>query len=453
MSITIIPMAMAVIPILIIGPETLFLYALPLMMRCAIKRSKFKREMTFRLLKNTVLFFLLLSFSCLDNSSANSLSSTTSYTPPQEEITVGANRTTEYLGLLKDKRIAVVANQTSVIFKNSPSNYTHLVDSLVALNIEVAKVFAPEHGFRGTADAGEYVKDGLDEKTGIPVISLYGKNKKPKVAALDGLDMVLFDIQDVGVRFYTYISTLHYVMEACAEQGLPLLILDRPNPNGSYVDGPVLEKEHSSFLGMHPVPLVHGMTIGEYAQMINGESWLKNDVKCHLIIVPTANYRHSSSYSLPIRPSPNLPNDMAIKLYPSLGLFEGTNVNAGRGTDFQFQRYGAPFMDSTSYVFSYTPKPNFGSKDPKHNGIKCFGKDLSKITFERGLSLYFLIDAYKNSTDKAAFFNSANFTLHAGTEELQKQIELGWNEQQIKDSWQSELNRFSTIREKYLLYP
>ncbi|HLT32356.1 MAG TPA: DUF1343 domain-containing protein, partial [Aquaticitalea sp.] len=242
---------------------------------------------------------------------------------------VGANDTESYLKLIKNKKVGIVANQTSVIFKDSRTknhdsgHFTHLVDSLVSLHVDVKKVFAPEHGFRGTADAGELIKDGKDSKTGLPIVSLYGNNKKPKPEQLKEIDMMIFDIQDVGARFYTYISSLHYVMEACAEANIPLLILDRPNPNGHYVDGPMLEMEYKSFVGMHPIPIVHGMTIGEYAQMINGEKWLKNGTQCHLTVIPVKNYTHQTSYSLPIKPSPNLPNDVAINLYPSLCFFEG----------------------------------------------------------------------------------------------------------------------------------
>ena len=369
----------------------------------------------------------------------------------QKAIIVGANRTQEYLGLLKEKKVGIVANQTSVIFKND-KNYTHLVDSLLSLNINITKVFAPEHGFRGQADAGEKVKDGLDTKTGLPLISLYGKNRKPSKALLQDLDVVLFDIQDVGVRFYTYIATLQLVMEACAENGIPVIVLDRPNPNGHYVDGPTMEKEHTGFLGMNTIPLVYGMTIGEYANMINEEGWLEKKSKVDLTVIPLENYNHKSEYSLSIRPSPNLPSDTAINLYSSLGLFEGTNINAGRGTEFQFQRYGASFLDSTQYNFRFWPKPNFGSKSPKENGKVCYGKDLSEIPKMNEVSLKWLIDAYKNTKDKTKVFNTSGFTKHAGTEKLQQQIEAGLSEEEIKISWQSDLNQFKKLRAKYLLY-
>jgi uncharacterized protein YbbC (DUF1343 family) len=377
-----------------------------------------------------------------------------------KSIVVGANQTEKYLPLLKGKSVGIVANQTSVINVNpknsarinSANLYIHLVDSLLKHRIKIKKVFSPEHGFRGTADAGENVKDGIDTKTQLPIFSLHGKHKKPTNEQLEDLDIVVFDIQDVGVRFYTYISTLHYVMEACAENNIPLLILDRPNPNGNYVDGPVLEKEHSSFLGMHPIPLVHGMTIGEYAKMINGEKWLANEVICDITIIPVANYTHDLSYSLRIRPSPNLPNDQSILLYPSLGLFEGTNINAGRGTEFQFQRYGAPFLDETYYTFSYTPKPNFGSKYPKHNNEVCYGTDLSQITVKREFTLKYIIDAYSNAKDKSKVFNTSNFTTHAGTKKLQQQIEAGLEENEIRKSWKADLDNYKKTRTKYLIY-
>ncbi len=329
-------------------------------------------------LKNTVLIWFLIVSSCgntlkkaepLDGSA--SLETDTKQVKP---IIVAANRTGEYLQLLKGKKIAVVANQTSVIFKNTDANdperqeYTHLVDSLLSLAIDIKKVFAPEHGFRGEADAGEKVSSSTDAKTGLPLISLYGKNRKPTAEQLKDVDMVLFDIQDVGVRFYTYIATLQLVMEACAGNNVPLIVLDRPNPNGHYVDGPTMEPANKGFLGMTPIPLVYGMTIGEYALMVNGEGWLENKTKADLTVIKLENWNHQMEYHLPIRPSPNLPNDVSINLYPSMGLFEGTNINAGRGTEFQFQRYGAPFLDQSKYSFEYTPEPNFGSKDPSKKG-------------------------------------------------------------------------------------
>ncbi|PWK18193.1 exo-beta-N-acetylmuramidase NamZ family protein [Xanthomarina spongicola] len=423
-------------------------------------------------LKNTVLLFVLILISCGNFSSVegghNNEDIASSQAPRNDNsIIVGANQTEKYLPLLKGKRVGVVGNQTSVIFKEnatsskslsvdrqaSEDNYTHLVDSLVALNINVIKVFSPEHGFRGAADAGELVENDKDTKTGLPIISLYRKNKKATQAALENLDIMIFDFQDVGVRFYTYISTLHYMMESCAEANIPLLILDRPNPNGHYVDGPTLEIENKSFLGMHTIPLVHGLTIGEFAQMLNGEKWLENEAQCNITIIPVKNYTHDTFYHVPIRPSPNLPSDQAIKLYPSLGLFEGTNINAGRGTEFQFQRYGAPFLDKNVFNFTYTPKENFGAKNPKHKDVLCYGEDLSNDTLHGQVSLKWLMKAYNNATDKSKVFNTANFTKHAGTAKLQQQIEAGLSEKDIKATWQKDLEAFKKIRKNYLLYP
>lgn len=384
-----------------------------------------------------------------------------------DAVRVAANRTDHYVPLLKGRTVGVVANQTSVIFKEARAErqdgrqvtddgtrtiHTHLVDSLLSLGVNIQKVFAPEHGFRGEADAGEKVKDGMDEKTGLPLISLYGKNRKPSAEQLKGLDVMLFDIQDVGVRFYTYIATLQLVMEACAENDLPIIILDRPNPNAHYVDGPTMELTHTSFLGMTEIPLVYGMTIGEYAQMINEEGWLAGKKKAKLTVIPLDNWTHQTEYSLSVRPSPNLPNDTAITLYPSLGLFEGTNVNAGRGTEFQFQRYGASFLDSTQYNFTYTPLPNFGLKHPKEEGKKCFGKDLSEMPRMQEVSLQWLIDAYTNAMDKTKVFNTDGFTKHAGTAKLQQQIEAGMTEEEIKETWQNDIDRFKKVRRKYLMY-
>ncbi|SFS29905.1 Uncharacterized conserved protein YbbC, DUF1343 family [Lutibacter maritimus] len=367
----------------------------------------------------------------------------------KKNIITGAQQTYIYLPSLFSKKIAIVANQTSVILKKNNQSYTHLVDSLHALDITISKVFSPEHGFRGTADASELVKDGIDTKTGIPIVSLYGNNKKPTQEQLKGIDAVIFDIQDVGVRFYTYISTLHYVMEACAEAGIPVIVLDRPNPNGHYIDGPTLQIEYKSFVGMHPVPLVYGMTIGEYATMINGENWLKTNNKCDLTVIPLKNYTHKSIYSLPIRPSPNLPNDVAINLYPSLGFFEGTTINAGRGTEFQFQRYGAPFFPENE--FSYTPQPNFGSKHPKHEGKLCYGVDLENTDRLSKININWLIDAYKKIPVSETFFG-ATFTIHAGNTLLEDQLKTNVSAKKIRESWQHDINAFKKIRENYLLY-
>lgn len=373
----------------------------------------------------------------------------------EKSLIVGANQMANYLDLLKDKKVGIVGNQSSVIFKTDTEEditYVHLVDSLLSQNVDIIKVFSPEHGFRGTADAGEMIKDGIDNTTGLPIISLYGNNKKPSPEQLKGLDLLIFDIQDVGVRFYTYISTLHYVMEACAEAKLPLLILDRPNPNGYYVDGPILDKKHSSFVGMHPIPIAHGMTIGEYAQMINGENWLKNGVQCEITVIPVKNYNHAMRYSLPIKPSPNLPNDQSIALYPSLCFFEGTNVSVGRGTSDQFQIYGSPDLDSDYFKFSFTPQPNEGAKHPPQEGKLCYGENLTETEVKPGINLSFLIDAYQHTSDKKKFFNNFFIKL-AGTPELQKQLQNGLAEDDIKASWKKGLEEFKAIRALYLLYP
>jgi len=368
-------------------------------------------------------------------------------------ILPAADLMNSYLPLLQGKKIAVVANQTSIVQKGSrldKPSFTHLIDTLLTHAIQIEKVFAPEHGFRGRIDAGEKVADDKDIKTGLPIISLYGKNKKPAPDQLKGIDYVLFDIQDVGVRFYTYISTLSLVMEACAEMNIPLLVLDRPNPNGHYIDGPVLDSAFSSFVGMHEVPLVYGMTIGEYALMVNGEGWLKDQVQCDLKIIKALNYTHSSNYSLPVRPSPNLPNDHSINLYPSLGFFEGTIINAGRGTEFQFQRYGAPFFPEDQ--FFYTPEANFGAKYPKFKGEKCFGVDLSKTEQQDKVNLVWLIDAFQKTPKDKAFFGET-FTIHAGNENLRQQIESGMTSEEIRDTWKTDIEKFKKIRGNYLLYP
>jgi uncharacterized protein YbbC (DUF1343 family) len=403
----------------------------------------------FSRIKSTVLL-LFLVFSACKGQQKETISNSGPSSEAPAPIKVAANRTEAYLPLLQGKKVGVVANPTSVIF--SENGHTHLVDSLLSSDIHLIKVFAPEHGFRGTADAGEHVKDGVDTQTGLPIISLYGKNRKPSAAQLSDLDVVLFDIQDVGVRFYTYIASLQLVMEACAENDKPIIVLDRPNPNGHYVDGPTMMEEHTSYLGLNTIPLVYGMTMGEYAQMLNGEGWLENGNKADLTVIELENYSHDSEYHLPIRPSPNLPNDTSITLYPSLGLFEGTNVNAGRGTEFQFQRYGASFMDSTAYDFTYVPEPNFGSKYPKEEGKTCYGRDLSKTARMNEVNMEWIIDAYNNTSDKSKFFLTDGFTKHAGTPLLQKQIEQGMTNEEIKATWQDDLQQFKKIRAKYLIY-
>jgi uncharacterized protein YbbC (DUF1343 family) len=358
-----------------------------------------------------------------------------------QNIVLGAERTDTYLPLLKNKNVGVVGNQTSMIAN------THLVDSLLSLGIDVVKVFSPEHGFRGKADAGAIIEDGIDSKTGIPIISLYGKNKKPKDEQLQGIDILVFDIQDVGVRFYTYISTLHYVMEAAAESNIKVIVLDRPNPNGHYVDGPILDTAFQSFVGMHSIPIVHGMTIGEYAKMITGEKWIAED--CDLTVIKMENYTRNTNYDLPIKPSPNLPNARSVNLYPSLCLFEGTTISIGRGTDYPFQHFGAPYLKSN---YSFIPKSGEGSKYPKHENIMCFGTDLRfQENYLTTINLNWIIEAYKQCSEKEAFFNNFFNTL-AGTDKLKKQIIAGKTAREIKASWQEGLDEFKKIRKKYLIY-
>jgi uncharacterized protein YbbC (DUF1343 family) len=406
--------------------------------------------------KNTILLFVLIAISCGKTQSETVIQKQASEIvgikkdSSLPKIITGAQRLYEYLPLLKNKRIGIVANQTSVV-SNKNQNFIHLVDTLLQHKIKVNKVFAPEHGFRGTADAGEAIKNGVDTKTGLPIISLYGNNKKPTPAQLQDIDLVIFDIQDVGARFYTYISSLHYVMEACAEKGIPLLVLDRPNPNGHIVDGPILEPEHKSFVGMHPIPVLHGMTIGEYATMINGEKWLNNGVNCELTVIKMAYYNHKVPYSLPIKPSPNLPNDQSINLYASLCFFEGTNLSVGRGTEKQFQIYGAPFLPETS--FNFTPKPNEGAKYPKYENEVCYGYDLSEEARLEQLNLSYLLNAYSLTKDKTTFFlKNGFFTKLAGTKKLQQQIEAGKTETEIRTTWNDGLKDFNLKRNKYLLY-
>ena len=360
-----------------------------------------------------------------------------------QEIKPGAYQINDYLKLLDGKKVGIVANQSSEL------NSTSLVDTLISLNQNIVRIFSPEHGFRGKADAGAKIDDEVDAKTGLKVISLYGKNRKPKNKQLEGIDIMLFDLQDVGVRFYTYISTLHYVMEACAENNIPVIILDRPNPNAHYIDGPMLEEKYKSFVGMHKVPIVYGMTIGEYGRMINGEGWLKDGLKCDLSVIKINNYNHSMKYKLPVRPSPNLPNEKSINLYPSLCYFEGTPISAGRGTEMQFQIFGAPELKGMD--FKFTPQPNFGSKKPKFNGVECFGKDLRKEEYLSKINITWVIEAYQVYPNKDKFFNNF-FKKLAGTEKLQQQIIEGKTADQIKLSWQEGLNEFKVTRSKYLLY-
>lgn len=366
----------------------------------------------------------------------------------EQQMIPGAGNMENYIDILQEKSVGIAANHTSVI------NGRHLVDSLLALNIDVRRIFTPEHGFRGRAGAGELISSGRDEKTGLPITSLYGASRKPKSTDLEDLDILIFDIQDVGVRFYTYISTLQYLMEGCAEMGVKVIVLDRPNPNGSYVDGPVLERAYSSFIGMQPVPVVYGMTVGEYALMINGEGWLEGGVKCDLEVIPCTGYSHHTVYDLPVTPSPNLPDRVAVQLYPSLCFFEGTDISVGRGTPFPFRVFGHP--DLTGYPFSFIPKSIEAAPNPPHLNTLCHGLDLTATLFDGTipsgqLELGWLIDAYRNFPDKESFFNSY-FDRLAGNSELRSMIIAGNTSDQIRESWQSDIENFLPIRKKYLLY-
>lgn len=366
-----------------------------------------------------------------------------------QEILPGARMINQYLPMLQGKRVAVVANHTSLVGSK------HLVDTLLSLGVNIKKIFSPEHGFRGEFEAGELIANYTDKTTGLPVISLYGGSKKPKADHLSDIDIVIFDLQDVGVRFYTYISTMHFVMEACAENGKPLIVLDRPNPNGFYVDGPVLDTNYRSFVGMHPVPLVHGMTIGEFAQMINGQGWLSGKIKCQLTVIPCKGYTHSMTTALPVRPSPNLPNHLSVLLYPSLGLFEGTVVSVGRGTDYPFQVFGYP--DFPNKEFRYVPVEKRGaSLNPPYKGKPVYGIDLRDYNVNyfldrREIILDWLIYSYNSYPEKDKFFNNF-FRLLAGNNELRRQIEQGLSAEEIRQTWQPELEKFKQIRKRYLLY-
>ena len=371
---------------------------------------------------------------------------------PQRIIT-GAERTGQYFPQLAGKQIAICANQTSLI------GNVHLVDSLYRSGVDVMrimKVFSPEHGFRGDADDGMLIDDSTDPATGIPIVSLYGRNRKPSREQLKGLDLVIFDVQDVGVRFYTYISTLFYLMQSCAEQGIQVMVLDRPNPNGFYVDGPVIKEEHQSFIGMHSVPVVYGMTIGEYARMINGEGWLGDDLVCALTIIPCSNYDHTKKYHLPVSPSPNLPTMNGIYLYPSIGLFEGTVVSEGRGTDNRFEVFGHPELQNAPFTFVPRSIPG-KSTHPKHKGDTCRGYDLRGYTgglesLPEQINLSWLIFAFNNIAENKSFFTDY-FELLTGDPMLRKQIIMGLTEEEIRESWEAEIDKFMKIRIKYLLYP
>ncbi|WP_353123194.1 exo-beta-N-acetylmuramidase NamZ family protein [Dysgonomonas capnocytophagoides] len=361
-------------------------------------------------------------------------------------IKVGADRFDKLLPLINNKRVALVVNHTSCL-----SNGTHLLDALISESVNVTKIFAPEHGFRGNADAGELIVNGKDPKTGLPVTSLYGRTKKPTSEMLQDVDVVIFDIQDVGARFYTYISTMHYVMEACAENDKPLIVLDRPNPH-DYIDGPVLKPAYKSFVGMHPIPVLHGLTIGELAGMINGEGWLSGSKKCDLTVIKAEGWKHRDKYSLPIKPSPNLPNDQSISLYASLCFFEATNVSVGRGTYYPFQVIGYP--DSRFGSFTFTPVALEGfDKNPLQKGKLCYGIDLRNEKFDQGLTLKYLIQFYKKSGQGTKFFKSPKFmNMLAGSDQLQRQIVSGMSESAIRKTWAGDLMLYKNKRKKYLLY-
>lgn len=381
-------------------------------------------------------FFLLLSVSC-QSQQASSVSSKTS-------VQTGADQIGTFYKSLLGKRVALVVNHTSLIGK------THLADSLKSLGVNIVKIFGPEHGFRGNAADGEHVNDSVDVKTGIALVSLYGKNRKPTPQQLDDVDVVIFDIQDVGTRFYTYISTMHYVMEACTESGKKVMILDRPNPN-DFVDGPMNEKSFQSFVAMHPIPIAHGLTVGELAQMINGESWLTNKLKCDVEIVKLKNWKHGQAYELPVGPSPNLPNNQAIRLYPSICLFEGTVISVARGTTFPFQAIGNPELKG--FTFTFTPVTIKGvAVKPPHENKLCYGIDLRSETPPRKISLSYLLTMYQAYPDKEKFFNSY-FDVLAATPKLKQQILQGMTEDQIRESWKSDLAVYQNMRKKYLLYP
>jgi len=357
----------------------------------------------------------------------------------------GADQIDLLLPKIKGKNIALVVNYTAVVRK------THLADTLKTYGIAIKKIMSPEHGFRGTATAGEHVKDGFDTKTGLPVVSLYGQNRKPTAEQLQDVDIVIFDIQDVGIRFFTYVGTLHYVMEACAENGKKLIVLDRPNPNAGYIDGPVLLPEFKSFIGMHPVPVVHGLTVGEYAQMINGEGWLEGKKKCNLEVITLKNWSHDDEYSLPIKPSPNLPNDQAIKLYPSICFFEGTALSLGRGTEIPFQIIGHPDLKNMPFQFTPVDLPGMAIDPPLENKL-CYGLDLRTVEVPRKIALHYLIDMYNAFPDKENFF-VPHFARWAGSNLLAKQIKDGLTEEQIRESWQKDLEAYKVKRNQYLLYP
>ncbi|MEJ6777502.1 MAG: DUF1343 domain-containing protein [Crocinitomicaceae bacterium] len=416
-----------------------------------MKYSNDKLKPSFRLKYTKVLclksiFFLLVASCSFGQPIDNDYSAVDPIKTIEKAIVVGAQKLDGILSLLDNKSVGVVGNQSSLV------DGIHLVDTLLHSGIKVKRIFSPEHGFRGDADAGEHISSQTDKKTGLSIVSLYGKNKKPHPSQLIGLDVLIFDIQDVGVRFYTYISTLHYVMEACAENHITLIILDRPNPNGHYIDGPILDPTYKSFVGMHPIPIVHGMTIAEYARMINGEKWLKNKIQCDLTVVSCDNYSHSRNYSLPVPPSPNLRSDISIQLYPSLCLLESTTVTLGRGTSSPFECYGHP--DFLKTEFAFIPRSGPGSKKPKHQDKLCNGFYLNNSNYERmyKLDLSFMLNAKKQLNGKLFVDRSKFFNLLAGNNILLQQVESGMSEDEIRATWKEGLDEFSLVRAKYLMY-
>lgn len=440
-NITAIPNATAMVPIFTIGLEIVLLLRMPSVIRFAIKRSA--DTLLLKESKNTqfIVCILLLVLSLSLKAQSPEIKAYTS-------VSVGIAQPQVFLPLLKQKRVAVVTNISGQL------NGESTVDILIRAGVKVKKVFGPEHGFRGDTEAGEKVNSQTDKKTGLPVISLYGKNKKPRKEDLKDIDIVVYDIQDIGVRFYTYISTMAYVMEACAENKKRVIIMDRPNPNGFYIDGPVLQKEWKSFLGLHPVPLVYGMTCGEYAQMINGEKWLNNGVQCQLTVIPLKNYDRCATYDLPVKPSPNIPNHNAVLLYPTLGLFEGSMVSMGRGTPFPFQVIGYPSY-TANVTFSFQPKPGPLSQTPKYVNQTCYGIDLRESGFlkqhPKTLQLEWLKTMLK-ACPRDTFFDK-NFNYHAGNATLKSDLLEGKSTENIRQSWQNDIEIFKKIRKNYLLYP
>jgi len=390
-------------------------------------------------MKNLIIFtsLILLSFIACSSDKGS------------DTLMTGAERINEYMPLIEGRRLAIVANQTSTVGDK------HLVDTLLSLGSDIQLIFAPEHGFRDMADAGAAITSGADPVTGIHVISLYSSKKKPTPEDLSGIDAVIFDIQDVGARFYTYLTTMCYVMEACAENGKPFIVMDRPNPNGYYVDGPILDTAgYRSFVGIHPIPVVHGMTLGEYANMVNGEGWLANGVSCDLTVIKCSNYTHETMYELPVIPSPNLPNMNSVYLYPSVCFSEGTVLSCGRGTDFAFQVLGAPNLPDNG--FSFTPHPTAGASNPKYNGVECYGIDLrsalrDSLVPQPEINLEWIIEAYNAYPEKASFFTGYFDTL-AGSSTLREQIIQGMSAEEIKATWKEGLDRFRVTRQRYLLY-